>query len=305
VAGVDLASPELLRTRDRLRTRFGAVVEPWWGRLPAALAELGDRWDLDLEDPVGRGNTSLVVRCRRNDGRRAILKLTPETVLAREEAFALRRFESSSRTPLVWADDPAIGALLLEEIPGAVPLAETPREIHTSEISALIAALHGVGADGAGGQVTTLASRVEFLFELWIRRRAANDDASRLVSVARLERGRERASALAGDGGTQVLLHGDLHPANVLDGGSTRGLVAIDPRPCVGDAPFDVIDWVFWGTHERRAWEARAQAIASTLDLHAERCWEWCRAIAPILATSAASRSEPAAAVEALLDLAR
>jgi streptomycin 6-kinase len=295
----------MIQTGDRLRARFGASVEPWWERLPTALAELRDRWDLDLEDPVGRGNTSLVVRCRRDDGRRAILKLIPESVIARQEALALRRFEPSGHTPLVWGYDAAIGALLLEEIPGAVPVAEARREVHTCEISALIAGLRGVDAPGAAQQVATLASRVEFIFELWIRRRATSADASRLVSVAQLQRGRERASALAGDRGTQVLLHGDLHPANVLDGGSTRGLVAIDPRPCVGDAAFDVIDWVFWGTHQRHAWEARARAIASTLDLHPERCWEWCRAIAPIIATSAAGRGEPPGAVEALLDLAR
>ena len=38
-----------------------------------------------------------------------------------------------------------------------------------------------------------------------------------------------------------------IHPGNVLVGGLARGLVAIDPRPCVGEAEFDAVDWVCWG----------------------------------------------------------
>jgi streptomycin 6-kinase len=206
---LDFSSGELLPTRDRLRARFGQLVEPWWERLPRALAELRDRW-------------------------------------------ALTR---------------ATGAGATQDLP-------------------------------------TLTSRVEFLFDLWTRRQAANADVRRQVPMNQLERGRERARELAGDTHTEVLLHGDLHPGNVLDSDGPRGLAAIDPRPCVGDAHFDAIDWVLWGTSERRAWEARARAIASTLDLDSERCLEWCRAVAPILAASAVGRGEPPRTVEALLELA-
>jgi streptomycin 6-kinase len=41
-----------------------------------------------------------------------------------------------------------------------------------------------------------------------------------------------------------VLLHGDLHLGNVLDGGPSRGLVAIDPKACLGDPCFDAVDYV-------------------------------------------------------------
>jgi streptomycin 6-kinase len=39
-----------------------------------------------------------------------------------------------------------------------------------------------------------------------------------------------------------ALLHGDLTRSNILDGGVRRGLVAIDPAPCLGDAAFDAVD---------------------------------------------------------------
>jgi streptomycin 6-kinase len=109
---VDLSSPALDATRDRLVARFGTQVEPWWGRLPGTVAELADRWELVVGDAVGRGNTSLVIRCVRGDGRPAVLKLTPDAELAGAEASALRSWESSGRVPRVWGHDAALGALL-------------------------------------------------------------------------------------------------------------------------------------------------------------------------------------------------
>jgi streptomycin 6-kinase len=43
--------------------------------------------------------------------------------------------------------------------------------------------------------------------------------------------------------GPEGLIHGDLHLSDVLRAGRSRGLVAIDPRPGVGDPTFDAIDW--------------------------------------------------------------
>ena len=42
------------------------------------------------------------------------------------------------------------------------------------------------------------------------------------------------------------MLHGDLTPGNILDGGTERRLVAIDPAPCLGDAAFDAVDLILW-----------------------------------------------------------
>jgi streptomycin 6-kinase len=113
---------------------------------------------------------------------------------------------------------------------------------------------------------------------------------TRAVAVARLQRGHELARALAAAAGPSVLLHGDLHPGNVLDGGSGRGLVAIDPRPCVGDAAFDAVDWVFWMTDDPRAWRPRSRALADALGLDGERLWAWCRAHVALLAAARATR---------------
>ena len=222
---VDFSSATLDATRGRLLARFGARVQPWWEQLPAAIADLAERWELVVGEAVGRGNTSLVVRCQRADGRPAVLKLTPDAELGREEASALRRWEPSGRVPLVWGDDAALGALLLEAIPGETPLSERPTAVQLDEVANLISELHRSGAPTTGEGWATLAERIEFIFEHWIERHGRRGEvATNAVPVDRLRRGHELARALAANTGKPVLLHGDLHPSNVLDGGAVRGL---------------------------------------------------------------------------------
>ncbi len=301
---MDFASPTVDATRGRLLARFGARVEPWWERLPGVLAELAERWKLVVGDAVGRGNTSLVVRCRREDGRPAVLKLTPEVELGVAEASALRSWESSGRVPLVYDSDAASGALLLEAIPGETPLSESRAAVELTEIASLIGGLHRSGAPVLADGVVSLTARVEFIFEHWVERHGRRGEAAtRAVPVDRLRRGHELARGLAADAGVPVLLHGDLHPGNVLDGGEGRGLVAIDPRPCVGDAAFDVVDWVFWAVDDPGAWEPRSRALALALGLDRERLWGWCAALAAMLAAAEVAHGGRAERVAALLAL--
>lgn len=302
---MDFSSPTLDATRSRLLGRFGSRVTPWWEQLPEVLAELADRWELVFGDAVGRGNTSLVVRCRRADGRPAVLKLTPDAEIAAAEASALQRLEPSGRVPLVWGHDAPLAALLLEAIPNETPLSELGTIVELAEIADLIDGLHRCRAPVAANGVESLAERIEFIFEYWIERHARRDEAvTRAVPVERLRRGHELARALAADECVAVLLHGDLHPGNVLHGGASRGLVAIDPRPCAGDAAADAVDWVFWAVDDPRGWEPRSRALALALRIDNERLWSWCAAFAAMLAAGEAARGASAEQVAALLALA-
>lgn len=124
------------------------------------------------------------------------------------------------------------------------------------------------------------------------------------MPVERLRRGHALARKLATAAHEPSLLHGDLHPGNVLDGGKERGLVAIDPRPCIGDAAVDAVDWVFWPGQDPRAWEPRSHQLALALGVRQERLWAWCAAFAALLATSEAASGAPAHKIAALLGLA-
>ena len=301
---VDFSAPALEATRGRLLARFGPQVDTWWERLPGVITDLAARWELAVGEAVGRGNTSLVIRCRRVDGRPAVLKLTPDAELGGAEAAALRRWEPSRRVPAVWGHDAALGALLLEAIPDETPLAERRTAVELDEVASLIDDLHQGGAPADADGWERLAERVEFIFEHWAERHGRGGEVvSRAVPIDRLRRGHLLARELAAVAGDQVLLHGDLHPGNVLDGGAARGLVAIDPRPCVGDAAVDVVDWVLWAADDPGAWEPRSRDLAVALGLDHQRLWAWCAAFAAMLATAKAARGAGADEVAALLAL--
>ncbi len=278
-------------------------MDPWWARLPDVLADLAVRWRLEVGEPVGRGNTSLVIRCRRFDGRAAVLKMIPDAAMVRAEATALRSWGSSGRVPEVWGDDPAHGALLLEAMPNETPLSELNTAVALDDVAGLIAALHHSGAPVVGDGIVALGDRIDFMFDHWAARYRDVADEARVVSVDRVCRGYELARALASDPEPAVLLHGDLHPANVLDGG-TRGLVAIDPRPCVGDAAFDAVDWVIWPADDPKHWPTRCRELAAALGIDPVRVWDWCRTFAAMLAATTATRGGDAERVEAFLALA-
>jgi streptomycin 6-kinase len=204
----------------------------------------------------------------------------------------------------VWGHDPALGAILLEAIPSETPLSERRAAVALDDVANLIGGLHRSGPPVVADGWATLAARVEFIFEHWIERHGRRGEVvTRAVPVDRLRRGHELARGLAADACEPVLLHGDLHPGNVLDGGAVRGLVAIDPRPCVGDAAADAVDWVFWAVDDPGAWEPRSRDHAVALGLEHERLWAWCAAFAAMLAASKAARGARAEQVAALLAL--
>lgn len=289
-------------TYARLLARFGGTVAGWWSRLPGIVDDLAVRWDLVIGDAVGRGGMSVVLRCRAADGRAGMLKLTPDAAIARDEARALCAWAASGRVPGVWATDAAAGALLLEAIPHELPLASSPGPVELGEIVGLLGALRGCVADLEG--LPALSERVDFVFAHWVDRHARDPVVAEAVPPARLLRGGDLARELTSEGGgTPVLVHGDLHAGNVLHGGPGRGLIAIDPRACVGDAEFDAADWVYWRVAPDR-WSERCRELAAALDLDRERLWAWAAALATLNAAAVAQRSGPSSEVAALLSVA-
>jgi streptomycin 6-kinase len=160
--------------------------------------------------------------CRRA-GVPVVLKVTPEPRLAVQELMALRTWEPSPRVVRVVEADPARGALLLEGLVPGTPASDGPG------LAEVLGELHIPPPEG----FPPLSERVDFIFGVLRARHPGDHDAAHA-----------RAAGLARDAVTPVLLHGDLHFGNVLDAGA-RGLVAIDPRACVGDPAIDAVDFAY------------------------------------------------------------
>ena len=72
----------------------------------------------------------------------------------------------------------------------------------------------------------------------------------------------------------------------------------------MGDATFDVMDWVFWSSPDAADWEPAGRGLAAMLGYDPVRLWSWARAFAALLAAIRAARGEVSDAVEALLAIA-
>lgn len=267
--------------RERLLLRFGSEVLSWCEGLPDLVEVLAGRWDLEVTGSGG-GGTSRVFRClRRDDGTVVWLKLTPDPLIAREEAEALDAWAGRRSVVALRAQDAAAGALLLEAVTPGVPAREEAWS--PSQVAVMLRDLRDPPPVRApGSSLRPLSHRVGFLFDLTARRLEASGMGDRVPSAV-LSRSREAALHLA-DGGPVSLVHGDLHSANVLSGPASR-LVAIDPRPSWGDPDFDVLDWVLEGAVGMGELQRRIEGLAETVPgLSPERVLAWCRALAVLLA---------------------
>jgi streptomycin 6-kinase len=301
---VDLKAPQMEDARRGLLRRFGPTAGPWWRSLPELVDELTMHWQLRMVEPVERqGNTSVVLRCLRANDRVAMLKLSPDPTISSAEGEALRRWSATVHAPALWAEDSTRGALLLEAVGDGNPLSRSVANVPIEDIAVLLNELHQAPGTTIGEGIVPLTERVEFIFDFWRHRFWDTPHEPCTIPLERLHAGLNLARTLTTSASSSVLLHGDLHPGNVLRGPGRR-LVAIDPRACVGDPAFDALDWVLYGTTDPVQWSERCDTLARLTGTEPERIWNWCAALAPGLAASKANQGKHLEA-EALLALGR
>jgi streptomycin 6-kinase len=290
-------------TRQRLTARFGGEVEAWLDELPGVLTALAERWRFELGSAIPRGSMSAVFHCRTADGRPAVLKASPDRARLAFEAAALDGLRTV-HTPAVIALDELSGTLLMEAIEPGTPLVVSHVQPPAETVAELLSSLHGSGVPDR--TYPTVGQRIDHLFDSSETVYERHPEVTALIPPELHDRGRRLATRLAGDDSPIVLLHGDLTPSNVLDGGAERGLVAIDPSPCLGDAAFDAVDLILWQAGDLATIGARTDRLAAASGLNAERLAGWCVAFAAMIALELASQGTGPGSprVQALLELA-
>ncbi|MGA6164490.1 aminoglycoside phosphotransferase family protein [Amycolatopsis magusensis] len=267
-------------SRARLLRRFGAAAAAWCDDLDALVEDFADGWGLRPLELLPAGSNSVVLRCESEAHGQAVLKLTPDPGIATQEATALRGWTGVRHAVDLLDADPGRGALLLEWLPEPVRLVDA--EWSLEEVVPLLAALRVAPPDGAS--LPSLADRVEFIFDLTDGRAGELPPLDHLPRL--LAEGRAACRDLA-QGGTPGLVHGDLHAGNVVRAGHGRGLVAIDPRPCLGDRTLDLVDWALDGTTDERTARERVDLLSDGIPgVDRDRLWAWCRALAVSIAVS-------------------
>jgi streptomycin 6-kinase len=262
----------------------------WFDELPAVLRALEERWQIELGPLIPRGSMSVVIHCRMADGRRAVLKVSPDRTRLMNEAAALESW-TTAHTPSVLAADESAGALLLEAIEPGDPLIDSTTYPSVESVAELLTSLQDTGVPEPS--YPPLANRIAYLFDSGTKPYERHPELGELVPPKLYERGRLLATRLVEDVAPTSLLHGDLTPSNVLDGGSERGLVAIDPAPCLGDdLAFDAVDLLLWQAEDVEMIAARAGHLAAALDVDPGRLLDWCTAFAAMSALALAEATE-------------
>ena len=215
------------------QAREGDAGRRWLQALPELVATLLERWALTLDAVHGEarhGYVALVLPVRTAGHEPAVLKVTWRDPESEHEALALAAWDGGA-VRLLEADSEA-GALVLERLDPARDLHALPHEPATAVAGRLLADLRRP----APGPVPALSARAagwaRELPQRWARlgQPLPHRHLDAAVAVCR-ELGPEDR---------RLLLHGDLHYANVL-AGSRQPWLAIDPKPLAGDPAFEMV----------------------------------------------------------------
>jgi streptomycin 6-kinase len=211
---------------------FGDEGRVWVDELPARIERLCRRWRLDLGPPFEPGGVTSWVAPAGDD---AVLKVVVPHREATYEADALRSWVGQGAVRLL-DEDQAEHALLLERCRPGTALREADRSDDDVLDTGIATALRLWRSPSAGDPYERLAD-VMAEWAAMVEERAATvplpvDQAVVAEAAALLRR-------LPATADREVLLHGDLHPANLL-AAQREPWLAIDPKPMRGDPAFDL-----------------------------------------------------------------
>lgn len=250
--------------RARLVGRFGVAAEAWCDALPGLVLALTRAWRLRSNTVLPGGANSVVLSCVSIDDEAFVLKVTPDLTVAAEEG-GVERLGGVPACGLArrFRSRPGCAAAGVHSAQGQVVRRSWRlvfRRCHTDAGRAVAAASCRIELRAAGAP--ELKDRIELVFDLAQRRLQRSPAVNARIGRAVVERSHALARELA-VGGPAGLVHGDLHPGNVLRAGD-HGVVAIDPRPCWGDHAIDAVDCMLSGVVDEPGLERRIDWLTRT-----------------------------------------
>jgi len=257
---------------------FGARGRAWLDQLPERIEHHRREWQLLIGDFLPGGLESCCLAVTTKAGEAAVLKLSGPWTPLRPEVLALKAWRGGPAPGLLRADEDE-GALLLERIRPGDRFDDELRE-SIDQLAVLLNALHAEPVSVVlRRQLPSLESVAETHIQTAEDEAAARSTAEAAGLRPRLERVRARAAALMSSRpDTLSLLHGDLENKNILRC-HRRGLVAIDPSPCIGERAYDAGYWVAAAVDQGKRDELSKQ-LSTALGLDPVRIRAWAAVLA-------------------------
>lgn len=252
----------------------GEAGRAWLERLPTTLAHCAREWSLEVLPPFAELSYNYVTPAITADGTPVVIKAgVPSQELARE-AEALGVFDGHGVVQLLDADM-GLGVMLLERVEPGASLADVDDDETVTQAAVSVMrqlwtpAPAGHGLASVSGWAAGLgALRAHFCGGYGPFPQDLVETVERLYAE------------LLDPQGERTLIHGDLHPQNIL---SARRMpwLAIDPKGVVGDPMWDVATFVcsisrlLAASDQRRTLARRLDQVAGELDLDRQLVAKW------------------------------
>lgn len=265
---------------------YGERGADWLQHLPALIEACEARWSIAVEAPLPDLSYNYVAPARAVDGRALILKLGVPNPELWSEIDALRFYDGRGCARLL-AWDLEEGALLLERLVPGRPLSALCAEDDEGATSIAAGVMRALWREAPPAHNFPTVERWADGFQ---RLRTRFDGGTGPLPEERVRQAEGLFADLLASPGEAVLLHGDLHHANILDagGGAWR---AIDPKGVVGEPAYEVgallrnpfpglLSW----RQPERILARRLEQLAEELGLDCQRLAGWALAQAVLSA---------------------
>jgi streptomycin 6-kinase len=247
----------------------GAVA--WLETLPELVREVEAEWEIAVGKAFPDSTEAFVAEATCADGARAVLKLiVPRDGEAAAHEATVLRLAAGEGCPRLLREDVARGALLLERLGRSLYQLQLPvQERHELLVSAAERIWRPAPASGLPSGAAKARRLAEFIGSMW-------EELDRPCS----ERAVEHALACAERRGaahrdeTAVLVHGDVHQWNALEGGESLGFKLVDPDGLLAEPEYD-LGIVMREDPLDGDLRERARRLADRTGLDANAIWEW------------------------------
>jgi len=213
---------------------YGDKGKKWLADLPALLSCCEGHLEIKLEPCYPELSYHYVAPALLSNGKKAVLKCGVPNQGLEKEAMALRHFNGNGCVKLLDSDQ-EVGVLLLEKAdPG-----EILEKVKDEQQACIIAVnvmhqLHKPVNDT--NHFDTLQNWFAGLDDFYQQMHGKTDDLSILSLI---DKAQKISHDLLASMNSKVLLHGDLHYANILSS-HEHGWIAIDPKGVIGEPEYEI-----------------------------------------------------------------